>query len=177
MNKAFTLLEFIIGLFILAIVACCIGYNVFGGHKSQAEILENQLYQILNFAKLQAIANNTTITVCPLDQADNCSRHWDKPISVFTDPEKKHRLDENNTLLKVYNLSQKLKGQLTYHAFASNNYMSFISLGLVGQQNGTFVYCEKKGADKILFGLSISKTGRLRILDDHDPYFSGKGFC
>jgi len=177
MKKAMTLIEFLFVLLIITMLAIFACYQFNGLQRKKAETTMHQLQQLAIFAQLKAIVLNTNITLCPLDSKGQCMNNWQAPIAIFIDKNKKHVLTSKYFLLKTYKSRETESGQLTLHAFASNRYLTFTSLGLSGQQNGTFTYCDTFGYEKIRLGLSISKSGRTKILFDSDKYFKDKALC
>ena len=153
---------------IIAIMATCASFYFSAQQQTaNAEAAINHLQQLLITAQLQAIKDNIPVTVCALNTADDCSGDWNSPITAFTE----HQKIQQVSLLKDNN------AELSFSGFPTSRYLTVTPLGLAGQQNGTFVYCRRYGSELILRGLSISRTGRMRVLKQNDPYFKDTHIC
>lgn len=167
-SKAFTLIEFMIASAIMVIMLTCASFYFSSQQQTaKADAVINHLQQLLLTAKLQSIKSNMPVTVCELTSSGGCSGDWQGVISVFSD---------NQTIQKVRLVTDK-KASLSFSGFPTSKYIKMTALGLSGQQNGTFVYCASFGAELILRGLTISRTGRIRLLTQNDPYFKDTHTC
>lgn len=167
-SKAFTLIELMIASAIMVIMLTCASFYFSNQQQAaRADAAINHLQQLLLTAKLQSIKTNMPVTVCELTSSGGCSGDWEGMISVFND---------SQTIQKVQLLTDK-KAMLSFSGFPTSKYVKMTPLGLSGQQNGTFVYCVSYGAELILRGLTISRTGRIRLLAQNDPYFNDKQSC
>ena len=88
-----------------------------------------------------------------------------------------HLIKRRSTNLKKWEQQIHLSGQLKFSAFSSSRYITLVPLGLAGQQNGTFIYCDNSTVTPLHYGLSISKTGRTRLLWQDDNYFEEANRC
>jgi len=134
--------------------------------KAAADATINHLQQLIITAQLEAIKDNTPITICHLTN-NKCSGDWNESISMFSDYQ----------TFKQENIKTDENATLSFKGFPTTKYLTFTPLGLSGQQNGTFVYCAQYGNELILRGLSISKTGRVRELQQNDNYFKNTKAC
>lgn len=176
--KGFTLFEFLMTMLIIAaIVTMSIFYEGYGYQVAKAESAIEELRQLIVYAQLEAIKKNTFITLCSLDAHHQCQYTWQADVAVFTDTQKQHRLADTNTLLKSIRLNVANHARLIFRGFGSSHYLTMDKLAFSGEQNGTFIYCLQYGDQLILRGLTISKTGRIRFLQQEDPYFEEMNNC
>lgn len=63
------------------LICCNVAFNLF--EKNQMDVFVTRLYHILQLARMQAIKDNQTITVCPTDNYIECSEIWSRHYMVF----------------------------------------------------------------------------------------------
>jgi type IV fimbrial biogenesis protein FimT len=176
--KGFTLFDFLVSsLIVAAIVTIAVFYEGYGYQVAKAETAMEELKELIVYAELESIKNNTSITLCPLDNHEKCRSGWDGNIAVFLDPNKQHLVAREDELLKSMKLDKSQQAEIRLNGFGSSNYLTLDTLSLSAAQNGTFVYCFPYGERLILRGLSISTAGRIRYLQQDDPYFKKIKSC
>lgn len=123
----------------------------------------NRLISSFNFARNNAIMNQTYTLVCPSSSGTGCdaSSDWHKGWIVFNDYNKNRKLDESDTLLRYENAMET--GLLA----TSSIYRKKIRYNTMGFSPGTNVtinFCDSRGPD---FGknLVINNVGRARQSD------------
>ena len=132
-------------------------------HKSAITDLQYTLLHSINYARVQGIGRQSTVTLCPGD--NQCSPQWSGNILIFLDDNRNGNLDPEDRLLKKIHL-QNTGGDLDWRSFRRTDYLQFTSEGLTAALNGTLHYCHSKVPD-YNFAIVLARTGRTRV--HHEP--------
>jgi len=163
-QKAFTLIELIIGIAIVGILTTIAmpslsRFSV--GLKVDGEISE--LHRLILLTRNAAINTGNNVVICPLDEG-TCVSQWDKEISVFEDVNNDGIFNDEDIILKVKaEISSNDKLQ-----FSGNNSLVYTPRGnlLGGNGDSTFSYCPSGYNDEAK-AIILSALGR--------PYISRDG--
>lgn len=162
-GRGYTLVELAITVFLVSILAGL-------AHAGWQSIIERQrvrgaMYGLVNlfqYARSEAVRRGKLITICPLDQNNECSKNWSNPIVVFADPDNEKKM--NATPLRQWQPPQQ--GRLAV-APAWKSYFQYSPTGRVHGTLGNISYCPRS-ADLASGQLVVSMAGRPRLRRDRD---------
>ncbi|MEJ6473349.1 GspH/FimT family pseudopilin [Pseudoalteromonas piscicida] len=159
-QQGFSLLESMVCITIAIIVSYLSLPNlssIFQFNRPQIKL--EALRRAINFARIKAVANDATVTLCPLKQ-NRCNRHeWHQPLTVFVDYRPTGEFSGDDFKLAVFEATER-GDKLTYPRQA----IIFRRYGhLAGLYNGTFIYCNNANPSGL--ALSVSYTGRTTLKD------------
>lgn len=160
----FTLIELLITLAIAAIVT---GFSA----PSLSELIDrsrtrqaiSDMTQHFAFARTQAIAGGRLVTLCALNADNVCTADWSGPISVFTDLNRNHQLDQQETLLKEF--AQVSFGRWTPKP-KNKGYFQFTPMGMAHGTLGNITWCPDDLDASKATQLLLNLGGRLRKAQD-----------
>lgn len=147
--NGFTLIELLLVLTLITILSV-ISFTSLTTlwHTSQAEVLSSKLFNVLHFARSEAIAHQEPVFLLPINQ------HWEKGFILKT----------ASQILRTFPATMA-QGQLHWRSFPLNRqYLEFLPDGLLYAQNGTFWFC-LKNATKPAWSITINKSGRAKMHD------------
>jgi type IV fimbrial biogenesis protein FimT len=114
----------------------------------------------LAFTRIFAIKHNKNVTLCPL-VSGQCSKQWEKEVSLFFDNNSNQKLDGEDYLLRIID-KVNIHHTLTYPRIAVT-YRADGSLD--GFQSGSFIYCLPESLNLKGKRITVSQAGRIRIRD------------
>jgi type IV fimbrial biogenesis protein FimT len=164
-QQAFTLIELVITLAIIAILA---GISLpsfkslVGSSKITSEI--NALNGILQLSRTTAITKSEKVTICPSNDGVQCTKNWSQGYMAFIDFDGNRQLDSTDQLLQLHRIEDK-KIRVRWRAFRKNNSLQWLNTGITNHQNGSFEYCYQNEPN-LARGLFITKSGRVRLSKD-----------
>ena len=167
--KGFTLIELIVSISITSILAAIAVPN-FSAFLSQMRV-DNEisvLYRLLFTARNAAINNSLPVTICPLNDQNQCTTQWQNEISVFIDLNNNNIYDANNNEILIRTKSAiKNDDKLQYGLWRSRIMYAPTGRTAGWGSNGTFKYCPK-GYPEQSRAIRIATSGRLYISSDID---------
>lgn len=167
-QRGLTLLELLIVFTIVGILwgVAIPAFSAFH-QRHQATAAINRVIGAVNFARMEAVSRNQTVTLCPRENANSCGNEWRKGIIVFMDSNQNGDLEDNDELIRVTPPFPE-GSSLSWSAFGSNRYLRFSPLGFTYNQNGTFTYCPPNKDNRLAKLAVINKAGRVRPSADTD---------
>lgn len=172
LQSGITLIEAMVALGVAAIVVM-LSTNMSGVFQSgQMSSYVQDLVGTLQYARSEAIARSTRVTVCKkkaaTDECDPAGSRWDNGWIVF--------VDENNDStivnpdVNILRIHGPVKGQFSIDSTSTlNNYASFIANGFPrkipgdgGFLGGSLLICDQRGYDKYAKRIALAQTGRIR---------------
>ena len=166
-NSAFTLIELLISISIIAITLN-LALPSFSEILDRSKVSANfqRLTQTLQSSRLKAINSNNKVTLCPIDNSLICSNNWSTGYMSFVDYNGDRQYNGNDDLLSQY-YSEDEKFKLSWRAFGYKNSLQWTGTGITNHQNGSFELCYDDKADKSR-ALFLTKAGRIRNSKDTD---------
>jgi len=166
-----TLIELMVTLSITAILAVT-SFGSFASiiERKKAESLVNELYHILQFARIEALTQKKFTTICPSIDHQSCirTRDWsNKNILVFVDENYNHTLDGDEYVIKDFTTGED-NSKLLWRAFQNKSYLSYRPNGMTDYQNGNLTYCPPSGKVEDAKVLVINLPGRPYLGKDND---------
>lgn len=159
MKNGFTLIELLIVICLFCVLLMATTPSAKNTSINRLVHHQQKIQMLLIFARQQAIADASYITVCPLEN-NLCTNNWNQPISVFKDPQKLEKLTSDSIIYRV--LEPELTTSITLEA-TSNRYVQFSPIGLSHGTIGTVVLCSKNEIIDFGSGVIINFAGRSRI--------------
>jgi len=167
--SGFTLIELMISISILSILTA-IAYPNLNAFLSQMRV-DNEisvLHRLLFSARNAAINNALPVTVCPLNDLNQCTTQWQNEISVFIDLNKNNTYDPtNNEILLRTKPAIRKDDKLQYGLWRSRIIYAPTGRTSGWGSNGTFKYCPKGYPEKSR-AIRIATSGRLYTSSDID---------
>ena len=161
--RAFTIVELIICIAIIAIVAS-IALPYFHEYRSKQEAknIPIKLSQINRYARSQAAVFHQNIVICPSQDSLSCqANQWNKNMLVFIDKNKNRQVDTGEQILHIDALNLKY-GNLSWRgtlSLPSVTYQAHTALPI--GSNGSFYYCSTHLSSQQR--IVLSKMGHIRI--------------
>lgn len=160
-NRGLTLLELLI---VMAIFMLSLGVVAPSLQKTiaKAHVVGqlNEVNMLLRYARLSAMDEYATTTICPSADFENCSLDWNEPLILFMDENTNGVLDSSEQILRIANSQQKynlVKGP--------NSYIRFYASG-ANSSPATLRFCSKQDYPDLNRALYISLQGRARLSTD-----------
>lgn len=151
--RGFSLIELMMVLMIAGVFSVMGFEGKFFWQKTQAEVLQSQLFNAISLTRSEAIVHHDKIILCgSLDQA-TCSDQWQSGYIIKTD---------NEIIYHFQNLS--VKGKLYWRSFPDNKQqLEFMPDGLPNSENGTFWFCCVDAVEPV-WAIILNKSGRPRVV-------------
>ena len=162
-TRAFTIVELIICIALIAIVAS-IALPYFHEYRSKQEAknIPIKLSQINRYARSQAAVFHQNIVICPSQDSLSCqANQWNKNMLVFIDKNKNRQVDTGEQILQIDVLNLKY-GNLSWRgalSLPSVTYQAHTALPI--GSNGSFYYCSTHLSSQQR--IVLSKMGHIRI--------------
>lgn len=167
--SGFTLIELLISISITSILIS-IAYPNLDSFISQMRV-DNEisvLHRLLFSARNAAINRARPITICPLNDQNQCSTEWQNEISVFIDLNNNNSYDPlNNEILLRTKSAIKSDDKLEYGLWRKRIIYAPTGRTAGWGSNGTFKYCPKGYPEKSR-AIRIATSGRLYTSSDID---------
>jgi type IV fimbrial biogenesis protein FimT len=167
--KGFTLIELMVSVSVTSILAAIAVPN-FSAFLSQMRV-DNEisvLHRLLFTARNAAINNALPVTICPLNDDNQCTTQWQNEISVFIDLNNNNTYDPINSEILLRTKSAiRDDDKLQYGLWRSRIIYAPTGRTAGWGSNGTFKYCPK-GYPEQSRAIRIATSGRLYISSDID---------
>src|SRR5690554_1583456 len=164
LNPGFTLIELVITVSVIAIVATLSAPSLsrlVTTTERRSEV--NDLISTINLARNTATFEQTTVTMCPIDNRKRCARDWSLPIVVFRDPERVAKIADEAQIIRVRQSQSKgtLKGATGIHS-----YFRFNPSGFAWGAIGNITWCPQNGDLTLATQIRINMGGRPKLARD-----------
>ncbi|TDT37128.1 type IV fimbrial biogenesis protein FimT [Halospina denitrificans] len=170
-QNGLTLVELIIVVALLALLATTM-IPALGGfiERVERQTTMKDMYHAFQLARAEAVANSTVVTICPLDENQECNGNWQQKVHAFLDPDSQRRLTDQDAVLRTV----PSPGNGNWSANVGNSgYFQYRPDGMVRGTLGNLVYCPDSGDAHHAGQLIINMGGRVRYARDH----SGDGIA
>ncbi|MDO6424688.1 GspH/FimT family protein [Saccharophagus degradans] len=164
-SRGFTLLDLLIALAILSLLINLATPNLTSSlEKSKSKSLTVNIRSAIALARTKAITTEQTVSICGLQNNNECTKNQFTQIAIFVDKNKNGRIDEAENVLLLNDL--QYTGQITLGASLGRKYIRFKKDGSA-QQAGSFTYCNPNHPT-YSSRVTISMMGRLYTAKDLD---------
>lgn len=164
-QRGVTLLELIIVITVLAVMTTTVLPGLQGLFENTTRRAHLQdMVGLFHLARTEAVNQGTLITICPLDDDDECTGDWQRPIHVFADPGNRRALSDAEQLLRVREPPDS--GSWTVRV-GNRGYFQYRPDGMVHGTLGNLTWCPESGDAENAGQLIINMGGRLRYAQDH----------
>lgn len=157
-QQGVTLLELLIVVVLLSILAVMATPNWSSwAEDSHRRTTISDLVTLINLARNTAVQEQTSVTLCPLDASGKCSRDWNRPITVFRDPERKRILASQQQVVRV--AAPPKQGRLEVRT-ANRRYFGFRPSGHAREAIGNIIWCPPDNDPRKASQIRINMGGR-----------------
>jgi type IV fimbrial biogenesis protein FimT len=142
LQRGFTLLELIITIAVLAIVTASVSasWSSFV-ERNSSYVIQSGLSRTFALARSSAVKLNEVTTICPLDGTMQCSRDWDRSITIFVDPLNERALTPNTEVLRVFDLPEAGSITASKSGPYERRYFQYNPNGTTRGTLGNLVWC------------------------------------
>lgn len=162
-DRAFTLIEVVISLLILAAVIMLV--IPMARDFIERNRLASTVYQLLaalNLGKISAIHSGKVVTLCKSRDGHQCSGDWSDGQILFIDEYANGTVDANDEIIRVWQLT-KSGIKLDWRGFYSNTYIQMDPSGVGRAMNGNFLLCPASKNESLARTIIVSRNGRARV--------------
>lgn len=160
-SKGATLMELMISLAVISIIVTSVGptvQDILISNRIVAEV--NELSSVVQFARHNAIDEQTDTVFCPSSNFSDCSNDWNLPKMVFADVDGNGARGSTETMLAGTGTiisTHLLTGPAGNISFSGNGSVA---------SPATLLLCHEDGDEKYARALIISLQGRVKLSSD-----------
>lgn len=162
-----TLVELLVTLAISAIILNFAASNWSGLiERTTASQVKTNLRTAFSIARSSAVYERQLVTLCPLDENNQCVSDWDRPVSIFTDPDNSKSLSEVTHLIRVVSVTTNgtLIPSATSHG--GRRYFQYKPDGSAHGTIGNLTWCPQSKTLERAVQLRLNFGGRVRWAAD-----------
>lgn len=157
-TNGFSFIELIITITLVSILLLLIFptmHDLYGRNTSQSQA--DKIKTALEFARSEAIRQNTSITFCKSKSFTDCDGDWNDGQIIK---------NSKNVILRTFDPLPQGDVLVWQSSFSGskNDYLTFTSTGTTDGQQGSFFYCPGNSAQNNI-AIIIQQTGSMRISD------------
>lgn len=170
-SNGFTFIELLIALTVAAIMLSIAipNYNTLMMNK-RITTQANSFLSSVALARSEALKRVDRVTVCKSSDGQICTTTggWEQGWIVFVDSNSSGTVNTGEDVLRV--VSQLAGGNTLRGSDDVDDFITYVQTGHTQSfQAGTFALCDSRGAGNHARELSLSATGRLRVVTDTAP--------
>lgn len=155
-SSAYTLIELIITLLIVAILALIAAPSMKDFVKN--ERLTGQINSVISnlmLARSEALKRNLPVVICASSDNATCTGSPKQGWIVFVDADSSSSMTSGDEIIQI---QQALKGNVYFNGFGT---ITYDNRGFTPNSSGTITLCDDRGTSDAKV-LTLSKTGRVR---------------
>lgn|SRR5690554_6000524 len=160
----FTLVELLIVITVIAIMltsAVPAISDLLTGAQRRTAVYD--LVSLLAVARQEAIATGKIMTLCPLNDNNECGKDWNGEIHLFTDPYNQRKLTAGNQIVRTL---PPLKTGTLKIASLNKSYFQYRPNGMILSDLGNLTWCPPSGDASQAAHIIVSRGGRIRLAVD-----------
>lgn len=165
-QRGVTLIEL---LFTITIVSIVLSFAIPGMQgvvgETRRHSATSELIAAINLARNTAIQEQLTVTLCPLNEKLQCGHDWNKPITVFRDPNRSKSVTDSSQVVRVIDISRQ--GRVYAHS-GNRSYFRFRSSGMAREAIGNLIWCPENDDNTVASQIRVNMGGRPLLAQDHD---------
>lgn len=161
-HKGLTLIELVITVAVISIIAM-LSASSFSGvmERSAASATRTNIERTFALARYTAVTERTFVTVCPLNDSQNCTNDWSLPTAVFRDPTSALAITDNSQLVKFVTLPTRGKLTPSNSFNGPRAHFQYQADGSVRGTLGNLTWCPASGNEQSAIHVRINFGGRL----------------
>lgn len=129
---------------------------------------QGQLRTLFHTARLNAVHQGTTVTLCPLANDNDCTNDWTLPVSVFLDPNNARALASAARLIHTEPPIAHGLIRASSAGVSERRYFQYNPDGTVKGTIGHLIWCPESGNEHNAVQMLLNFGGRIRWADDAD---------
>lgn len=168
-QRGFTLLELIISIAVIAVITASVASSwqaLIENYNRYA--VQSTLSQSFASARSSAVKFAEITTLCPLDNAMQCSQDWGRSLTVFLDPMNERSLTANTEVLQVFDTPKSGNIEASKSGLAQRRYFQYRPNGTARGTLGNLVWCPHSQNRSSATQLRMNFGGRITWATDSD---------
>jgi prepilin-type N-terminal cleavage/methylation domain-containing protein len=168
-SAGLTLVELMVTVAISAIILNFAASNWSGLiEKVTASQVKTNLRSIFSVARSSAVYKRQLVTLCPLDENNQCVSDWSRPVSIFNDPDNSKSLSKAIHLIQVVEVTTNgtLIPSATSHG--GRRYFQYKPDGSTHGTIGNLTWCPQSKIVERAVQLRLNFGGRIRWASDRN---------
>ena len=168
-QRGFTLLELIITIAVVAVITASVS-GTWGAlvERYTRYAVQSTLSQTFASARSSAVKFAEITTICPLDATMQCSRDWDRPLTVFLDPMNERALTADTEILQVFETPESGSIEASKSGPMERRYFQYNPNGTTRGTLGNLVWCPNNRDSSAAIQLRLNFGGRITWARDSD---------
>jgi len=168
-QHGFTLLELMITIAVVAVITASVS-STWGAlaERYTRYAVQSTLSQTFASARSSAVKFAEITTICPLDETMQCSRDWDRPLTVFLDPMNDRSLTGDTEVLRIFEIPEKGRVKASKSGPLERRYFQYNPNGTARGTLGNLLWCPPNNAPSSAIQLRMNFGGRITWARDSD---------
>lgn len=168
-QRGFTLLELVITIAVVAVITASVS-GTWGTlvERYTRYAVQSTLSQTFASARSSAVRFAEITTICPLDGTMQCSRDWDRPLTVFLDPMNERGLTVDTEILQIFEIPDDGSIKASNSGPMERRYFQYNPNGTARGTLGNLVWCPNSHNSSSAIQLRMNLGGRITWARDSD---------
>lgn len=161
-QRGFTLLELMISITVVTVITASVS-GTWGAivERYTRYAVQSTLSQTFASARSSAVKFAEITTICPLDAAMECSRDWDRPLTVFLDPMNERGLTSDTKILRIFEIPEDGSIKASKSGPMERRYFQYNPNGTARGTLGNLVWCPNSHNSSSAIQLRMNFGGRI----------------
>lgn len=167
-QQGFKLMELMLVVSLLALLASLGGQNMrslISGAQTRSGV--NDVHTAFRLARQQAVEQRTIVTLCVLDDNDECGPQWESgPLTVFADPNNQRQVTDQEQIIRTFEWPEGVR--VSSHP----SHMPWHQYDLMGaprRATGGHIRICPAGSNQERARIIIAQAGRTRVERFSEP--------
>jgi len=123
--------------------------------------VQSTLSQTFASARSSAVKFAEITTICPLDDTKQCSRDWDRPLTIFLDPMNERALTGDTEILRIFEIPENGSMEASKSGPMERRYFQYNPDGTARGTLGNLVWCPASNNPYSAIQLRMNFGGRI----------------